>query len=74
MSQPRDNKKPGRTNTVQAKTMFYTEGNPFAALVKNLGGRHDSTMMNFKTAEGALAWCRQNGAMLVYMPVNLAHG
>ena len=55
----------------QTKTMFYTEGNPAAALVVNRAGRRSVKTMTFLQAEGALAWCRQNATVLVYCPVNL---
>jgi hypothetical protein len=55
----------------QSKTMFYTEGNPAAVLVTDTAGRMKKANMEFATAEAALGWCRQNGANLFYMPVNL---
>lgn len=55
----------------QTKTMFYNEGSPTAVLVMNRAGRRKATSMNFPQAEAALAWCRANGAMLIYCPVAL---
>lgn len=55
----------------QTKTMFYNEGNPAAMLVINRAGRRSVKTMSFPKAEGALAWCRHNGATLVYCPVAL---
>ena len=56
----------------QSKTMFYNEGNPVAILVTSRSGRMKQSTLDFPTAEAALAWCRQNGAALYYMPVNPA--
>ncbi len=54
-----------------AKIMFYTEGNPAAILVSNKFGRRTSKAMQFTTADRALAWCRKNLTVLVYLSVNL---
>ena len=71
MSKPNEkNKLPDFSG--QSKTMFYTEGNPLAALVTNRAGKRSKSEMQFTTAEAALSWCRQNLTTLVYMPVNLA--
>jgi len=57
-----------------SKTMFYTEGNSTASLVIEKAGKPVEKKMEFKNAEAALHWCRQNGSNLYYMPVNIAHG
>ena len=54
--------------------MFFNEGNPVAMLVTVKAGRRKVGKMKMATAEAALAWCRANLAMLVYMPINLQHG
>ena len=55
----------------QSKILFCNEGNPTTMLVTNRAGRRKATPMTFPQAEAALAWCRHNGAMLVYCPVAL---
>jgi hypothetical protein len=72
MPKPQSSDKAGDM-PVSTKTMFYTEGNPAALLVVNNAGRRSERMMGFPVAEAALTWCRQNGAMLVYMPVNIVN-
>jgi len=52
----------------QSKIMFYTEGNPLALLMTSKAGRRNVGNMRMPTAEAALAWCRKNMFMLVYMP------
>ena len=56
----------------QAKTLFVNEGNPIGLLVTNKGGRLKSSPLEFKTAEAALAWCRDSAAMMVYCPLSPA--
>ena len=56
----------------QTKIMFVNEGNPSAMLVTNKAGRRKIGGMTMPTAEAALAWCRSNGAMMVYLPLNPA--
>ena len=56
------------------KTMYYNEGNPVALLVVNKAGRRTETHKTFPRAEGAMAWCRDNATILIYMPVNITHG
>ena len=51
--------------------MFCSEGNPTTLLVTNTAGRRRKTEKQFATAEIALAWCRANLVMLVYLPVAL---
>ena len=70
MSKPRDAFNPPDFSG-QSKIMFYNEGNPAAMLVMNKGGRRQISTMEFPKAEVALAWCRQRGVILVYIPVNL---
>lgn len=53
--------------------MFYTEGNPAALLVITKAGKPSESTMDFPKAEAALEWCRQHGANLYYMSVNLSH-
>ena len=53
------------------KIMFMNEDNPTAMLLTNRGGKRRIDAKPMTTAEAALAWCRKNGAMLVYTPVNL---
>lgn len=55
----------------QTKILFCNEGNPTAVLVTNRAGRQKTTPMRFPQPESALAWCRHNGALLVYCPVAL---
>ena len=57
----------------QSKIMFYTEGNPAALLVITKAGKPSESTMDFPKAEAALEWCRQHGANLYYMSVNLSH-
>ena len=53
----------------QSKIMFFNEGNSLPAmLVTNKSGRRKVRSLEMATAEAALAWCRANLAMLVYMP------
>ena len=55
----------------QTKILFCNEGNPVAVLLTNRAGTRKQKPMTFPQAEAALAWCRHNGAMLVYCPVAL---
>jgi len=58
--------------TGQTKTLFVNEGNPVAELViSQPNGQRRLKSMTFTTAEAALAWSRQNVAMMVYCPVAL---
>jgi len=63
---------PKKAITVPSKTMFYTEGNPAATLVINKGGNRTQSVMDFPSAEAAVGWCRQHGANLFYMAVNIS--
>ena len=55
----------------QSKIMFFNEGNPAAILLVNRAGTRSTSSIPFSGADAALAWCRQNGAILVHMPVAL---
>ena len=55
----------------QTKILFVNEGNPAAMLVTNRAGRRRISSKEFPAADSALAWCRHNGAMMVYSPVAL---
>ena len=55
----------------QSKIMFVNEGNPLAMLVTNKAGRRNIGHLQMATAEAALAWCRKNMTMLVYLPIRL---
>lgn len=72
MPKPRKNKITGAL-LVQTKTMFYTEGNPVAVLHTSKAGRDSQSVMEFPSGEAALAWCRQHGANLFYMAVNIVN-
>lgn len=50
--------------------MFVNEGNPVAMLLVNKSGHRNFGAMKMPTAIAALAWCRTNGAVLVYLPFN----
>lgn len=67
---PANQNRPGRPG--QTKTMFFTEGNPAAALVTDAPSGMRQQKMRFETPEAALAWCRKNRANFYYMPVNVA--
>ena len=56
----------------QSKILFCNEGNPTAMLLTNKSGRRNQKPMNFPQAEAALAWCRSHGAVLIYLPSDLA--
>ena len=71
MSKPQKGNTPA-TFAGQTKTLFVNEGNPVAMLVTSLSsGQRRTKSMTFATAEAALAWSRQNVAMMVYCPVAL---
>lgn len=53
----------------QTKIMFCMEGNPVALLATNAGGRRRQRSMKFKDPLAALAWCRENNAVMVYTPI-----
>jgi hypothetical protein len=53
----------------QSQIVFCTEGNPVAMVVTNRAGRRRISSRNFPQAEAALAWCRHNGATMVYSPI-----
>jgi len=52
----------------QAGTLFCIEGNPVAVLVTLKAKRRATKPMRFDQAEAALAWCRRQGAVMVYCP------
>lgn len=51
-----------------SRTVFIVEGIPSATMVTRTGRRRTESHRNFATPEAALAWCRQNHAILVYLP------
>ncbi|MCX6896281.1 MAG: hypothetical protein NTZ16_12450 [Verrucomicrobia bacterium] len=55
----------------QTKIVFCNEGNPVSMLLTNRAGRRSEKPLKLATAEAAVAWCRKNGAMLIYFPVAL---
>jgi hypothetical protein len=55
----------------QAGILFFTEGNPVAVLVIRKAGRRSTRTVRFDQAETALAWCRGQGAVMVYCPACL---
>jgi hypothetical protein len=61
-----------RAPFAQSKTIFYNEVNPVAMLIIEGDGKHSQRTMKFGTAEAALGWCRDNGAILFYMPVRVS--
>ena len=81
MKSPNDENKPTQppnsrlpsAGAVTIKTMFYTEGNPAALIVKTIGGKRTKELMAFDTAELALAWCRKHGSNLYYTAITLAN-
>ena len=56
----------------QSKIICYTEGNPSALLITNKMNRRTTKAMQFATAELALAWCRANLAMMIYLSADPA--
>jgi hypothetical protein len=55
-------------DSADGSTLIYTEGNPAALLVTTQAGQRTSAPMPFPTAEAALAWCREHGTRLLYLP------
>jgi hypothetical protein len=56
----------------QSQILFFNEGNATAILVTNQAGRRSADPKRFTTPARALAWCRRQAVMMVYLPVNLS--
>lgn len=52
----------------QAKTMFYVEGDQEAVLITRSGNQMEDATMPVGEATAALAWCRSNATVFVYLP------
>jgi hypothetical protein len=55
----------------QSKIMIVNEGSQTALLMIRKGRQRNVGRMVMPTAGAALAWCRKNGVLMVYLPVNL---
>jgi hypothetical protein len=51
-----------------SRTVFIVEGISTATMVTRAGRRRTESHIRFSTPEAALAWCRQNHVVLVYLP------
>lgn len=57
--------------TGQSQIMFYSEGNPIALVVTNVGERSSERVVRVRSALIGLTWCQARRAAFVYVPASL---